>query len=137
MAKEKEKTIRMIEKRVYTEAELKDFHNKIQKFYEEDSLTNGEIIRVLNRKKLLQAFGAIGPTGGIILTNIVRNKYGSIESYDKPTRQETFDNLWDQYIWWKGGLDWKKEMYNKKQEEHYEKLALETDENMLTADTLF
>lgn len=102
-----EEYISRIEYKTYTDIQLKDFHNKIQRFYEDytDSFS-GKTFKVLQKDKLLKAFGAIGPTGGIVLSNITRHKSGSIASYDRPTRMEQFDNLWKQYEdWkWKNGL---------------------------------
>lgn len=88
--------------RQYSPAELRDFHEKVQKYYFNHTISGGEVIRVLNRKRLLIAFGSTGPKGGIILHGVTRNdRTGSISGYSRPTRMEAFENLWKQYAEWK------------------------------------
>lgn len=136
MAKQQQKTVKVIEKRIYTEEELKKFDGLMQKYFENKTLSNGEVVRVLNHKKLAIAYGALSKGGGVILTGIVR-KYGSIESYTRPTRYEQFENLMEQHDFWKSGLDWKKKIFEKRQEEHYEKILEESGNEQSAEDSLF
>jgi hypothetical protein len=90
-----------IQYRKYSDMDLKSWHEKIQRFYEEAEDINGKY-KFFNKQKLLIAYGAIGPSGGVVLTNILRDeKIGNVIKYDRPTRQEQFDNLWEQYENWK------------------------------------
>ena len=131
-----QKSVPVIEKRIYTEEELKKFDGMIQKYFEDQTLSNGEVVRVLNYKKLAIAYGALSKDGGVIITGIVR-KYGSIESYTRPTRYEQFENLMAQHDYWKSGLDWKKKIFEKRQEEHYEKILEESGNEQSAEDSLF
>lgn len=131
-----QKPVQIIEKRIYTEDELKKFNALIQKYFENHTLSNGEVVRFLNYNKLAIAYGALSKNKGVILTNIVR-KYGSIESYTRPTRYEQFENLMIQYGFWKNGVDWKKKIFEKKQDEYYEQILEETGSEQLAEDSLF
>ena len=92
--------------RKYTKEELQQFHDLTQKYYFDYVLVHGknagETIRVLDKEKLMVAYGAITAGGEIILTEIVcKDKSGAIKSYKKPTRLAEFDNLFNQWQWWK------------------------------------
>jgi hypothetical protein len=99
--------------RIYTEVELKHFHELIQKYYEEYTLETGKDkgkkIRWLNYQKLSIAFGAVDKRGGVIVKNYSEEsdgRGGTKYSYDMPTRQQQFENLMDQYYLWKGKKEW-------------------------------
>jgi hypothetical protein len=97
-----------IEFKNYSHAQLQDFHNKIQRFYFDQTLPNGETIRVLDRQKLMVAFGAISQRGAIILKNVRRHdSTNAILGYDRPNRLEEFENIFKQWQEWKvfTGLD--------------------------------
>lgn len=105
------------EERVYSDRELKDFHEKIQKFREKKVLTTGEEINPLNWNKMAVAFGA----------------YTVIEYQGKPyyrgagkpdgecRRMYILDNLWKQYQDWCRRTDW----LDQKKIDEYDKLAKE------------
>lgn len=84
--------------RVYTELELQDFDNKVQRFYEDYTIQNGknrgEVIRVLNQKKLGIAFGALDKRGAVIVDEV----YG--------VRLHVLENLLEQWGKWKGKKQW-------------------------------
>ena len=48
--------------RVYNDAELKNFHQKVQRFYKDKTLTTGEVIRVFDYDEFAVAFGAYTKT---------------------------------------------------------------------------
>lgn len=89
--------------RKYSDAELKKFNDLAQKYYENYTIqfgpTAGEVIRVLNREKLSQAYGATSKKGAVILEDVFESKEGL--DYKKPTRLEQLDNLLEQWMWWK------------------------------------
>ena len=107
-----------LELRHYQDYELKNFHDKIQKYYYdyflEISEDKGEVIRVLDKKKLMIDFGALGKDGGVIIDEV---------EVDKPPRIHQFDNLYEQWQNWKirTGLD--KGSWGYKNLESLDKLA--------------
>ena len=105
-----------LEMRVYTEDELKRFDQKIQKFYEEYTLTSGEkIIKVLNKNRIAIAYGAM-----VFGEHLGRKYYAVIKDELEDTkRYNEFENLMGQWDKWKN----KKEYINKKEVEHYEQLV--------------
>ena len=90
-----------IEYRKYTDTELQDFHNKVQKYYFDYTLQNGkdvgEVIRVLDRERLMVAFGARTSSGAIVVDEVSL----------PPNRLQQFDNCFRQWQDWKvrTGLD--------------------------------
>jgi len=91
--------------RVYSETEFKRFDEKLQKYYEDYTLQNGEVIRVLNKKKFAFAYGATNKDGAVVLKAYSFSTDGRGENhynYDKPSRYEQMENLLDQWGLWKG-----------------------------------
>lgn len=93
--------------RKYTDEELKYFDSIIQPFYEEHEIRNPIFgkeplkVRVLNFERLGKAYGAYDENGHVIITNITRSSYGTVENYDRPTRLTQLNNLLEQYYAWK------------------------------------
>lgn len=106
-----------IQARTYSDTELRDFHNKTQRFYKEKTRTDGSSVKILDFNELAVAFGAFSKTdagGGrfyyraIAKEKIVKkNRAG--ETYldtEHPTRYEQLANLWSQYEDWQRKQDW-------------------------------
>lgn len=79
-------------KRIYSNVELRDFEAKIQRFYEEKEI-DGEKVMILNRDKLMVAFGAY------TVTEYMGKPYyranGGVDG--NCARFHAFNNLWNQY----------------------------------------
>lgn len=79
--------------RKYTELELRDFGNKIKKFYEDHTLNDGTVVSILNWDRMAVAFG------GYTVIEYQNKPYyrinagidGTCERYNKLL------NLWEQY----------------------------------------
>lgn len=110
--------------RKYTELELKDFGNKIMKFYEDHTLTDATIVSILNWDKMAVAFGAytVIDYQGKPYYRINAGSDGTCERFNK------LNNLWDQYQDFLRRTDW---IANKRAEE-YQKLAEEVTPDPLT-----
>lgn len=108
--KEEKPAVKM---RVYTPEELKKFDGLVQKYYYDHTLKSGEIIKVLNRKKLMVAYGAINEEGAVL----VGDGFGDIGQ--PPFRIHEFENLYDQWQRWKGKINYGEE----KKLEDLDKLA--------------
>lgn len=99
--------------RVYTEVELQDFHNKIQRFYEEKETSEGEKFRRFNYDKFAIAFGALrehpGPMGKPYLLST-------------PDRYRQMVNLMNQYDRWRSLREAKAEYARKRELEELDKI---------------
>ena len=90
----------MFEARKYSDYELQDFHNKVQKFWSEPrevELKDGMfgIAQKFNHPELHVAFGAAIK---------VKHGLGCVYLYNE--RYKDFVNLWGQYESWRGKQDW-------------------------------
>lgn len=91
----------MFAPRKYSDVELRDFHNKIQQFWEiPRTLADGQIAQKFNYEELAVAYGAARKD---------REHY-----LYKPERYAQLNNLLNQYEDWKKKQDW---IENKKTEE--------------------
>lgn len=100
MAKREPEKVSILPKRIYSEEELKAFHERLQKYYKEKTLKDGSVIRVLDYNEFAVAYGAFvkRPAGG--------NRFYYLRSAHDGnglTRFEQMVNLMDQYNWWLGG----------------------------------
>lgn len=117
-----------VPKRQYTEAELQDFHNKIQRFYKDKTQTNGEVLSILDFNELAVAYGAFvkrpGSGGKDYYLRAAHDGIGL-------TRYEQLNNLMNQYEWWRQTGESKKDAAIQHQLAHWEKTAesVETDDN--------
>ena len=99
--KQKEEEQPKIEMRQYTDAELQKFHGLVQKYYYDHTLEHGvdrgQVIRVLDKRKLMVAYGATNEQGAIS-----KDELGV-----PPSRYHQFENLFEQWQSWKvkTGLD--------------------------------
>ena len=93
-----------VPQRIYSDHELKDFHNKIQKFWvgeprELNSVAFGVKIEGLAQKfdheELAVAFGAA-----------IKVKHGKGYVYLHNERSKVLQNLWKQYEGWRQKQDW-------------------------------
>lgn len=111
MAKKDTPQIEKPKARIYTKEELETFDKQLLRFWEDYTIETGKekgkVIKVLNYKKLKIAYGATDTKGGVI-----------------PERQAMYENLMDQWGWWKGGQDWAQ----KKRLENYDQMAKEISE---------
>lgn len=108
--------------RVYTDAELLDFHNKIQRFYEPKTIHDpsskdcGKTYQIFNYDKFGVAYGALVEREGAF----GQIHYLAVDG-SHPTRYEQMWNLLDQYWSWVKKQDWienkKLESYAKLEEE--------------------
>lgn len=85
----------IVVKRKYSDAELNKFNGLVQKYYEDYTLTTGkdegQIMRVLNKEKLMIAYGAINKDRAVLIDEV---------SFP-PNRFQQFENLYEQWQWWK------------------------------------
>ena len=102
-----------IKYRNYSDAELKNFHEKVQKFYFDYTLVTGEVIRVIDKKKLMIAFGALTPSGATIVDEVSL----------PPNRLQQFDNLYEQWQKWKARVGMDKGSYQFKNLQQLDKIA--------------
>lgn len=79
--------------RLYKDVELKDFHNKIQKFCVDRTLSTGEVVKVLDWNEMAVAFGAF--TRVVVGSNTYYMAGGGPEGNTK--RSDALVNLWGQY----------------------------------------
>ena len=88
-----------IEMRHYSDDELSKFNGLVQKYYYDHTIEHGsdkgQVIRVLNKQKLMQAYGAVNERGAVILVS------DGFDDYEKPTRLAQFENLYEQWQWLK------------------------------------
>src|SRR3990167_4654186 len=114
----KEQTLEDFSKpqRIYSNMELQDFHNKIQRFWDEPREVN-EIVfgrkvegkaQKFRHEDLHVAYGAA-----------VKVKHGLTHVYLYNDRYGAFCNLWSQYESWRQKQDW----IENKQNEELEKVA--------------
>jgi len=90
--------------RIYTDTELRDFHQKIQKFWDEPREVNGEafgkringVARRFRHYDLHVAYGA---------AKKVRHGQHDVYLYI-PDRYHQFENLWQQYEDWRKKQEW-------------------------------
>lgn len=110
--------------RIYSESELKDFHQKIQRFYVPKTLSTGEVITKFLHNDFAVAYGAMVKNKGAdsvwqyAIPN--RTKVGENEMEGRK-RYEQMSNLLKQHEDWKRKNEW---VENKKVEE-LEKMANE------------
>ena len=103
--KQETETKPKVEMRHYTDAELQKFHDMVQKYYYdytvETGKDKGEVIRVLDKKKLMISYGVVAPSGAVLWDV---DDFGDIK---QPTRYAQFENLYEQWQYWKvrTGLD--------------------------------
>jgi len=89
--------------RVYSDKELQDFHNLIQKYHEPKTIQNpnaedfGQTYLILNFNKLAVAFGAYREVDG---SNGAKYYLSTSERYLQ------LNNLWKQYEDYRRKLDW-------------------------------
>ena len=89
--------------RTYSDRELQDFHNKIQKYHEPKTIQNpnaedfGQTYLILNFNKLAVAFGAYREVDG---SNGAKYYLSTSERYLQ------LNNLWKQYEDYRRRLDW-------------------------------
>lgn len=107
MAYKKDKVVDFVEERKYTDIELNDFHNKIQRFWGEPrevNLPNGfsGTARGFNHEELAVAFGAARKV------QQGSKPDGSLHFYYlyNPDRYRVLLNLWKQYESWLQKKDW-------------------------------
>ena len=87
--------------RTYRDEELRKFHDLVQKYYFDYVIKNGRSagvsFKMLDRKKLMIAFGALTPSGAVA--------YDEVE--DRATRYQEFENVFEQWASWnvRTGLD--------------------------------
>lgn len=117
--------------RTYSEAELRDFEKKIQRFFKDYQMKNvgTELLSVLDREALSVAFGATDKFGRVILKNFKSETDSRGETtffYDQPSRQEQLDNILNQLSVLKSKDKW---VEGKKIE------GLESIANNMTVDT--
>lgn len=123
MAKYKEQAMEDFSKpqRIYSDHEIQDFHNKIQKFWDEPREVNTVALGVavkgnaqkFRHEDLHVAFGATRKVA-----------HGKTFSYQyNSDRYGVFNNLWKQYEGWRQKQDW----IGNKQAEELEKMANESD----------
>lgn len=130
-----------IPKRLYTEEELKDFDQKIQKFWDEPRIIGGHEAAGSISAKGIEGkearkfrYNALAVAYGAFVKRVEGDKtYYLVVRHDGdgPSRFEQFDNLMKQWEWWKQGLDWKREYAQQKQAESY------NPENVEETDVLF
>lgn len=120
LAKYKEQAMEDFSKpqRIYSDMELQDFHNKIQRFWDEPRevvLPRGMsgTARKFRHEDLHVAFGAARKV-------LVGSKF--VYQYNSD-RYEVFNNLWSQYEEWRKRQDW----IGDKRAEDLEKMASESD----------
>ena len=99
--------VEFVEKRQYTETELRDFDQKIQRFWGEThqvNLANGFSgpARKFHHEELHVAFGAARKVERGVKSDGTPHFYYLYN----PERQETFVNLWNQYESWMQKKDW-------------------------------
>ncbi len=88
-------------KRKYSDQELSKFNDMIQKFYCDHELQagpqKGEIVRVLDKYKLAVAYGAmvVKDSFGCPVYRIIGDEVEGTQRWDQ------FENLMDQWSWWK------------------------------------
>jgi hypothetical protein len=95
MAKKEKDEKPKVEMKQYTDAELQKFHGLVQKYYYDYTLETGkdagQVIRMLDKKKLMVAYGAI-------------NERGAVSKMDlevPPSRLVQFENIYEQWQYWK------------------------------------
>lgn len=88
--------------RIYNDAELRSFHQKIQRFYEDRTLTTGEVVRVFNYDEFAVAYGAFSKlvVGKVTYYRARANVNG------ETTRYGEMNNLMHQYDDWRQKNDW-------------------------------
>lgn len=100
MAKREEKVFTTSPKRTYSPLELKEFHDRIQKYKEKKTLKDGSVIEVLNWEELAVSYGAMvkRPGNG-------KGFYYLAAAHDGNgiSRYAQFTNIMDQYDWWLSG----------------------------------
>lgn len=111
--KDEKREYQEIKYRVYTDAELKDFHEKVQKFYFNYTIQNGKVIRVMDKKKLMIAFGALSKSGAVITDEVSL----------PPNRLQQFENIYEQWQYWKAKVGLDKGSWNFKKLEQLDKMA--------------
>ena len=94
---QEQKERQKIELRHYTDSELQKFHTLVQKYYSNYTMVDGEVIRVLDRRKLMISYGAINEKGAVLIDEVEM----------PPNRLQQFDNVLEQWQYWKirTGLD--------------------------------
>lgn len=118
---------------VYTKEELKDFQVFLDGFrhdIEVDDFKGGkEIIRPIDRRKAMVAFGALSESIGfegvvqyaVVLENVDHDAYNNVRSYKRPTKQELFEHKLNELENMKGREQW----VDMKKVSAYEKMAEE------------
>ena len=94
--------------RTYSDRELQDFHNKIQKYHEPKTIQNpnaedfGQTYLILNFNKLAVAFGAFR-----IVEQGTDPEGKPVKYYlSTPERYLQLNNLWKAYEDWRKKMDW-------------------------------
>lgn len=89
--------------RMYNDAELKDFHRKIQRFTVMKTPEEGEPYKILDFNELAVAFGAFSKTPGPDGVMYYRALGGST---GETKRYYILNNLFNQYQDWQRKQDW-------------------------------
>lgn len=123
-------------KRTYSDSELKEFHEKIQKFWGDPRiLENGETARKFYWEELGVNYGAFSRwnkrdrfNDNVKALEMVKDghhfTYMAVAGPDgSGKRFHQFINLWDQYNWWLSGNDWKKDQAIQHQLTAYEQIS--------------
>lgn len=104
--------------RVYSDSELKDFDQKIQRFYKDKIQTDGSTLKILDFNELAVAYGAFvkrdAGNGKVYYLRAKHDGFGL-------TRFEQLDNLMSQYDQWRMKGETKKEFAIQKSFDSYEK----------------
>lgn len=91
--------------RVYTESELKDFHNKIQKFWDEPRELNGVSVAGMTVSGTAQKFRHEDLHVAYGAARKVQHGKTFVYQYNSE-RYAQFNNLWSQYEEWRKKQDW-------------------------------
>jgi hypothetical protein len=123
----------------YTKAELVEFETWLEKFRVNKTLDNGVEVKYIDTREAMVDFGALSKhvqklgkdewnkepyeavTYQIILEDKVIDNYGSVESYKQPTKQDLFEDKFDQLQ----KMRFRDQFIDVKQTEAYEKMAEE------------
>lgn len=104
--------------RVYTSEELKKFKELIEKFKEEKTLSNGEVVKIYNQNKIMVAYGA-AKEHVRTFTRDNGETYEVREYPIYPVRYREFENLWGQFIDKQAAISYAR----KKSDYEFEKIA--------------
>ena len=112
---------REVNYRIYSDSELRNFHDKVQKYYSDYTLATGEVIQVIDKKKLMVDFGATTPWGATIVDEVSL----------PPNRLQHFENVYEQWQKWKARVGIDKGSYQFKNLQGLAKMAGEGSESGL------